>query len=345
MGSRTGIFTLLALSLTLLLFVVSGKENAAPVPVVAPKKPQVSLRSLLSAPLRRASAMAPGLSEACLNLEERLFQRNAADFGNPAKNETLPSPEGCVAANPKVAKMLKYYALKCGDRHGRSPEECSLAGVMLRSTLSSIARGEPLLSEMTDVRELADRLVASFGEFFTDASPRGLQEVIDISDRMLELEPELLGVAKAGVMGSMFRNILTRDAAGKGQPLLDPSNWEDLEKRVARFEEMNPADPDLDTLHRIVETEGMDPEHVKNDSLTRVSKNPDDWRERQILAWANWKTGRREDAKAELQRALKLNPGESELLKNWDAITRADAKAEDFKISFKIGVGFTDLLK
>lgn len=349
MRSRTGIFTLLAISLTIFLFVVSAqKANTVSRPSGVLKKSPVKLRSLLSTPVRKESAMAAGFSETCLNLEQRLFERNAADFGNSAKNETLPSAEGCTPANPKVAKMLKYYSLKCGANPGmkvENPEECSVAGLMLRSTLASIARGNPPLRDIQDINELADRLVASFGDFFTDMSPQGLQEVIDISDRMLELEPDTLPAVKAGAIGSMFRNILTKEAEGKGIALTEPPNWNDLEKRVAQLEEMNPSDPDLDTLHRIVETEGMNPERVKNDSLTRISKNPDDWHEHQILAWANWKTGRRDEAKSELQRAMKLKPDESELQKNWSAINRVDAKTEDFKISFRIGVGFTDLLK
>lgn len=360
MRPRTGLLTFLAITLTVALSVLTSKRiyekrepsrelpSSAVSPLPARDSPQ-NLRSLLSAPFRGEFAMQPGLSEACTRLEQGLFKMRSGDIGNPEKVEGFPSAEGCIPANPKIAKILKYYSLKCNattaPSNAEARSDCALASLMLRSTLASIARGDRPLKEVTDIRELADLLVASFGEFLTDLSPSGLKEMSDISDRMLELDPGLIPAAKAGAMGSMLRNVLAKEATEKGEAPVEPPHWDDLEKRVARIEEMNPSDPDLNALHRIVETEGMEPERVIKDSLTRLSKDPGDSHEHQILAWANWRIGRRDEAKAELRRALSRKPDDPELRANWVTVNRRDAKVDDFKIAFKVGVGFTDLLK
>lgn len=255
----------------------------------------------------------------------------------------LLSPENSQSTDhPRVAKMRRYQTLKCGSKN---TADCEFATQMLRSTQAASIRVVRPVSDITDLPELADLLVASFGEFMTDLSPRGLREMTEIADRMLELDPTLFPAAKASAMAWMLRDVFSKEAIQKGETPAEMPNWDELEKRVRRIEEMDPLDPDLDALNRIVETEGMEPERVRRDSLARLARDPENWREYQILAWANWKANRHEDAKAEIIQALKLKPNEPELLANWKAINRPGAKLDDFKISFKVGVAFSDLLK
>jgi hypothetical protein len=89
----------------------------------------------------------------------------------------------------------------------------------------------------------------------------------------------------------------------------------------------------------------MTPEFVKKDSLARLAKKPGDGYELELLAWANWRMGRREEARSALSEAIARRPKDQNLRKNWAVVNRPGAKPEDFKIQIQLGLGFDDLLK
>jgi cytochrome c-type biogenesis protein CcmH/NrfG len=89
----------------------------------------------------------------------------------------------------------------------------------------------------------------------------------------------------------------------------------------------------------------MTPELVKKDSLTRLGKNPGDASEYELLAWANWKLGRKDEARQALSQARRLRPNDPSIEKNWAVVNRPNSQPEDFKIQIQLGMGFDDLLK
>jgi hypothetical protein len=315
----------------------------------------LSLRRLIGSPIRQEGADAPRTSPECANFQSALLGLSLDQIEFPPRIGRLPSPAGCSSSSPRIAKMMKYFSDKCASAFESIPQdratwdqkfpECQVATIMLRSTVAAESRPERPLSEITDLRELADLLVAQFGEFFTGLSPASAHELTAIADRMTELEPTLVPAAKAGAIGAIIEAAALRDEAKKGTGEAEKTDWSALENRVRRIEELNPNDPELDRYRRIVDTELMTPELVKKDSLARLAKNPRDGYEHELVAWANWRMGRREEARHALSDAIALRPKDPGLRKNWAVVNRRDSKPEDFKIEIKLGVGFDDLLK
>jgi hypothetical protein len=315
----------------------------------------LTLRRLIGAPIRHERPEMSRTSPECANFQIALLGLSIDEIEFPPKIERMPSPAGCSPSSPRVAKMLRHFSEKCAGSFESIPKdraqwerefgECQVATILLRSTLAVDARPQRPLSEITDMRELADLLVAQFGEFFSGLNPGSARELAAIADRMAELDPNLVPAAKAGAIGSIIEVAAARDGkAADGQDARKP-NWTELENRVRRIEELNPNDPELDRYRRIVDTELMTPELVKRDSLSRIGKNPKDASEYELLAWANWKLGRKDEARHALAQARALQPNHPSIQKNWAVVNRPNAKPEDFKIQIQLGMGFEELLK
>lgn len=323
----------------------------------------LSLREIVSAPIRGENQPARNLSEACARLEDSLFRLSLDDLEFPPK-VTLPNPTGCSPPNAKLAKMLRHYSNACAAAFipvdDTSPRKkstaasftpCQMATIMLRSTLATSVRGERPLSEITDSRELADLLISNFGQLFTEdlSGSVSVASITAVADRMLELNPRLFAAMKAGALGQMLDFSLRKEALEKGMvpegTTVEKPDWAELEKRVAQIAESNPNDPDLPTLRRLAETEGMTPDLVRKVALERLAKNPRDAAEFQMLAWSYFRSGRRQEAKAELDRAIAIDPRNREYRMNRAIVISPKTLPEDFKIVMKVGFGFSDLLK
>ncbi len=358
--------TLVSLVLAGVLIAVTAlRMNRAPAlpevepafPIAAETPAVTTLRTLVAKPFEGSHLgerpAANAASPECASLETAILALALDDFDYPPRIARLPNPAGCKPAEPRAARILAYYSAKCADSFVALPAadlpedewktklgECQLATLLTRSTFAVLARGKKEVREIEDMRELADRLIASFGGFFAELSTAEMAEMREIADRMIELDPTLIPAHKAGAMAAMLESVGAKEKDPKATP-----DWADLDARVREIQNRSPEDPDLDTFRRIADTEGMDPERVKQDSLSRLSRKPDDWRENQVLAWANWKLGRKDESRAALKRALELNPGEKELQENWQVTQRPGSKPEDFKISMRVGVSFTEMLK
>lgn len=302
----------------------------------------LTLRSLISEPARGGNTEMARISPDCRGFESALFGLDLDKLGTRASEGALPNPAGCSPSDPRAAKILRHYAQQCAKAFasapsdGRLSEECQLALVMARSTLATLTRDSVPIAEMNDLRDLADILVAEFGEMYTAMSPAALSRLRSAADRMAELSPGLLSAVKAGAIAAML------DAVTKKN---ENPDWADFERRVRRVEELDPNDPDLDAFHRLSDTGGMDPALVRQDSIERLEKKPGDWRELEVLAWSNWRLGNRDASRGALAAAMKRNPGNPELERNWRAINAPGAKPDDFLLSMKIGVGLSDLLR
>jgi hypothetical protein len=323
----------------------------------------LTLRGLISKPVHGMNTEMARFSAECRTLEATVLQIDLDEIGYGGKLGQLPNPIGCSPSNPRIAKILRYYSDRCKNAFAAIPSrdlprekwdtqfsDCQSALVMLRSTLATIARGPRTLEEITELRELADHLIADFAEVFTGMSPLGLKSLQATADRMSELDPRLVSAAKAGAMGAMLEAVMQKEARAKGDAEAEAPDWAAFEKRIALIEELNPSDSDLDALKRLAKTNGMTPDLVREDSRIRLERNPGDWHEQQIYAWANWRLGRKDEARSALREALKLEAASgtsrnTELHANWKAIQNPNATREDFKIQMKIGVGLTDLLQ
>lgn len=324
----------------------------------------LSLREMVSSPIRGASQPTGNLSDACARLEDDLFRLSLNDLQFPPK-VTLPNPTGCSPPNAKLAKMLRHYSNACAQSFAKTdsptvPKQkptaknftrCQMATIMLRSTLAVSVRGERPLSEMTDSRELADLLISNFGQLFTEnlSGSVNVASITSVADRMLELDPKFFPAMKAAALGQMLDFSLQKEAVEKGTELertraVKP-DWAELERRVADIREAKPNDPDLPTLRRIAETDGLTPDLVRRDSLERLAKNPRDTAEMQMLAWAEFRSGRRQEAKAAIDRAIAIDPRNREYRINRAIITSRKSQPEDFQIVMKVSVGFDELLK
>lgn len=302
----------------------------------------LTLRAMIAGPVRSGSTEMARVSPDCREFEASLFGLALDKLGARARDGTLPDPSGCSPSDPRAAKILRHYAVQCSKplsvapSDGHLSEECQLALVMARSTLATLTREPRPISEMTDLRDLADLLVSEFGEMYTAMSPAALARLQAAADRMTELDPGLLPAVKAGAVAAMLDAIMKKS---------ENPDWKDFERRIARVAELDPNDPDLDAFRRLADTGGMDPALVRLDSLERLEKKPGDWRELEVLAWSNWRLGKTDAARGALAAAIKQSPGNAELEKNWRAIQKPGAKRDDFTLSMKIGVGLSDLLR
>jgi hypothetical protein len=371
MKQKLGIAAILALSLTLALAVFTGRRavrgtsersatetsststatgpGAGPSSLRGGRATLLSLRPLLAKPIRNESSEMARESPACRELEGNLLGLSLDDVGYPPKISRLPDPAGCSPSDPKAAKILRYYATQCSEPVAEMKEakftDCAMALIMARSTFAALAHEPKPLEEMTDLRDLADLLVAEFGEFYTAMSPAAILRLQAVADRMAAVDSNLVPAVKAGAMAAMLDGVMKKDAREKGNTDISAPDWAAFEKRVRQIEELSPNDPDLDTFQRIAHTSGMTTELVKRDSEARLERKPDDWHEHEVLAWANWRLGETADARAALREALRLNPRDEELRRNWTAIQRPNATKDSFKISMKVGIGLKDLVQ
>jgi tetratricopeptide (TPR) repeat protein len=352
---RTGAFTLTVLVILISAYVLFDRRAAdvdPNAPTASPPSPKpgggplLTLRNLVSPPIRKSSADPSRVSAECARLQEEMLALPIANLEYPPKIAHLPSPDGCSPSSPRIAKALQFYREKCQVAIRAMPTastreefnaglgECQIAAIILRSTLAAESRAKEPLDEIEDMRELADLLVSEFGALFDKITPESMGRLIAIADRMLVLDPKMLPAAKAAAIGSILEAVASSKA-----------DWKDLEDRVRKIEDLDPNDPELDHFRRFVDTELMKPELVEKDSLSRISKNPDDWKEREILAWSEFKQGRRDQARTALRAALARAPNEPALRKDLAIVNDPRSKPDDFKVQLQLGVGFGDLLK
>lgn len=327
-----------------------GAPSALPsavLPTALPPSPREihSLRRLLSRPMSVARRPNVRISPACRAFETALLGVSLDSSGRPGERVRLPSPRGCRPTSARVARLFDHYVRACGHAKWTTGDnECEFALITVRATLAILSRETKPIETMNDLGELADILVAELGELETTFSPTVVERLMAAADRMAELDGRLESAVKAGAMAAALAEVMKKTAREKDGdgPAAD---WDAVEARIRRLEELNPADPDLDSLRRLSKTEGMTPELVREDSLERLRRNPDDPREQEILAWANWRLGRRGDSMRILAEALRRNPADASIRANWEVAKNPAAKAEDFKISIQVGVHLSEILR
>ncbi len=332
--------------------------SAPPSPAgIAPPREIHSIRRLLVRKPPSGKSAIARTSPACRAFEAGILGISLDDLDYPPKVARLPSPRGCRPKSARVAKLFDLYNKACAETFVALPtkklsrdewqakfRDCELAFITARATLAILSRETKPIAEMNDLGDLADVLVAEIAELQTSFTPAVVANLLAAADRMAELDGRLESAVKAGAMASVLEGVMKKTARDQGGDGAAP-DWDDVEKRLRRLEELSPDDPDLDSLRRLAKTEGMTPELVREDSLARLGLAPANPREQEILAWADWRLGRRDEAMRILSEALRRNPGDASLRANWEVVKDPAAKAEDFKISIQVGVRLSEILR
>ena len=305
--------------------------------------------------LTKEQAQAEAIDPACLDFMAEAQRMNMEMFTFPPKLLPLPRPSGCAALPESLAQLGKHYEQACGRFIGHEGEQspatenqwlsesmgCQAALWQLRGGITAWRNRGKSLAQISDMNELSDHLAFAFSQTFsglTQGKPDG-RELVQVSERILELNPHVFTAAKTAALGSLMEAF--NDKAQWNNPAyLDRMQW-----LLDRAEHINPAGSDLAALREVVDTRGLDPQHTLDWAQAQLKDDPSNARAVALLGYAQWRLGQRQQALANLRRAAEMAPENQEVQANWQAAQQPGATADSVKLSLTVGMNLGSALQ
>ncbi len=260
--------------------VVSPPQAAAPlVPpgVAVPQMPSPRMQALQQSPREPFQPKpADNLSPECVGLWNSLRAMNLSDaFAFPPKAEVaLPEGSRCAEMPPVLLVAHQKYLQDCKDvkekyrpgmqamEFANSVAQCFLAASIYRATIGDWLTRDKSLNEITDPKELSDKIAA---RVFTDPG-----SAADAADRLLELEPDLYPAAKIAAV-SRFMEAQSKAGADPQSEL-----WNKAQDARDRAGKMDPNDPDMTEMELAEEMlKAKDARGMRNRLESLRERNPD----------------------------------------------------------------------
>jgi len=269
------------------------------------------------------------------------------DFFSGAENELtyqmLPhKPEGCSGEFIKgFSAAEQEYLKKCTPKDQnlseKISEECSSAVYMLRSGVTRLALQDKPLSEITDMAQLADLVFSEFaGIFNKDDQTPDFARMRAISDRMMELNPNLFAAQKVSAISNLMEGFM----APKGSD--NSGSWDRAEQVITKALESHPNDETMQDAKIAADTKGFDPVLTRELSQKMTNDNPESDRGWYLMSYAEWKQGDHGNSIINLKKAIALAPDNEDYQKTLSEISKSNANQDSFKGAFKVGISNGD---
>ncbi|HXH30019.1 MAG TPA: tetratricopeptide repeat protein [Bacteriovoracaceae bacterium] len=285
------------------------------------RRTQSSSRKIFLGPRKNVAkkSKVPDLKiDGCDNLKNNLER---IDF-NLDTTDWLAQLDADHLANCKNEKFsARIASIKSKCLTGTPTEDCGIELVFLRSLIRTdgIVDGE-------DKETLADLILGQF----TDKEP-DFGKLEHYTSKLLDLDPSGRAVQKLWAMSKLLSN--------EELSQLPPNLKEEIQSRV---------DPDLLDdeqmlgLGLILEN-GVNPEKIEGALRQRLENLKPSSQLHEALGWSLWMQNRREEARAELSKALQLNPNDPFLKEMAQKITSPTADVNSYQGRLSLGVEVEEL--
>lgn len=254
------------------------------------------------------------VSDPCEDLKSRLEEIDLNEAPRDLNKDLF------VGCNDKSLEERKKLVLE--SCFPKIKEECTSHLMFLRSIIRTQG-----ITDSEDKEILADLILLEFSKVTPD-----FKKLEKLVKKLLRDDPKNPAYQRIWAMSKMI---------GSG----DPRNQrEGLREDI--FSQIDPEvlnAPDMDGLRIFLET-GLDPAKVEELSRSTLSADPHRQGSREILGWALWQQGRREEALSELGIAVARNPQDEWLRKMYQNLQRPGAKKEDYMGRLSLGVKLEDIL-
>lgn len=202
-----------------------------------------------------------------------------------------------------------------------STADCQKSLLYLRSALRTQG-----METADDQETIADLLIKnSYSKDFD------MQKVSELSGKLLELDPSNQQVQK---LWAMSKFLAQKDFMNLPE--------EFLEDILARIDPEVAESGEFRTYKIMMET-GLDPVRTEEEARYFVEDYPEQAESHEILGWALWHQGRREEALQEVRVALQLAPHDLALQKMYQALLDPRATRETYAGRLNLGIQLEDL--
>ena len=257
--------------------------------------------------------------------------------------QMLPhQPEGCSGEFIKGFSAAEQdYLKKCSPKDQnlseKISEECGSAVFMIRAAVTRLALQDKPLKEITDMAQLADLVFSEFAGIFnkSDQTP-DFARMRDISDRMMELNPNLFAAQKVSAISNLMEGFM----AEKGSD--NSASWDRAEKVIAKALESHPDDETIQDAKIAADTKGFDPALTQELSQKMTNEDPENDRGWYLMSYAEWKQGDHGNSIINLKHAIALAPDNDDYQNILHEISKPHANADSFKGAFKVGISNGD---
>jgi tetratricopeptide (TPR) repeat protein len=315
---------------------------------------QNSLNSLINAPRIESpqkfeikAHSETGVDPKCLSFAEEIQRLDLNLWNFPPRLERLPRPPECKNVPAEYLKAQNNYEENCASLFNQitppmSAEEwkkrsgtCGVYLSILRSAITEWQYQGVRLGEIADLRVLSDLLVSSLALSFDD--PASTIRLIEVANRMLEIDPILYGAAKADLSARVLKYMHDPKIAES-----DPNFWAALDRSFERVLQLNINDSEVQSIGLFVKTRGFKPELIQGVGKQMVDAHPDSYGY-EVLGYGAWKTGSKSEAYRYLQKAMEIAPNDAGIKKIWDDIHAPHAGPESYKLGIRFSISAESL--
>lgn len=312
---------------------VVKKVAASPAKMQASKKLSSELLETPREPIKESPKVK--ISAECSKTWNDIQALKSEDF----QNLKFPNLSSCQNVPAQFSQVMMQYLNACKnvlnggvDLPNREKNDCRSAMYTYRATITDYLTRDQPIDQVSDLRVLIDKLIASFG-----AGDLDTDRMLEAAERIHHLAPELYEPLKAMVVarfGPIFK--------GEKDPVRLAEAFASIEKSVQEAEEFNSADPDLWEARFLARSRlGQD--------LDRADQVVSEMRQVKGLeglsdyfqAGVEWRRGNAEVASQFLERAIKRDPENERYLDSREKMKAAKPGAKDvFQSSIRFSFDF-----
>lgn len=333
------------LALTGGLWIFSSRQKPTQIDYKITQKniPENKIKSMVLKPrtFRKTITTSDKAYEACLNLwqevdsldlsaseEEIISMVNAFDFST------------CKPGEPGLKSLQQSVIQACfkPELNQNSQEEkkksyaCKQALIFYRS--ATHVDKNLKVSSVQDFSTLVDMLINLFSGKDID-----IKKMREIVQQMKELEGELPLVQKLSIMTESINAIAFEKEKNT------PELWDKLSNDFDQLDDKIKNDPQFTDFQILVKTEGMKVDKIA-EWANEAIKNPETKAKGyELQGYANWKTGNRTQAIADLQNAIRAEPNNEWYPQVLKKISSPNAGINDYTITAKMGFSFDELFE
>ena len=305
-----------ATSVAVLIFIYPKSENP-PVKVKVPREMKEIFMGKRSVPV--AYKAEDKVYSGCEELESTL---NDLDFRRPAEEwvTTLELRELSACKDPSLEKQLLSANNICFSKKPNH-NECVQNLLFLRSLLRT--RHE---IDANDPENIADLIIR---EFATNIKEPNFQKLSEYADKLIDMNPSNIALQKFWAMSKLMSNIRSV-----------PEGLQD--EIYARIDPSLLSDPDFMSYRMFLETQ-LDPLKAEGFSRDYLAQYPDQSQAHEMLGWSLWQQGKRDEARAQLDLAIQMNPNDEYLKAMAKDLRSRKADRGSYKGRMNMGISFEDL--
>ena len=262
----------------------------------------------------------------------------------------LRRPEKCSLSDPFLERMHGEYVRACRirgkvkiideniERTYREPvsDECVEKIIYMRATLTRLNLQDRTVSEINDVPSLLDLLLSEFLMVKKDL-PLNVSRVNADASRLLELHPQLYLALRALINAEVAQTIEKIKVENPSREAAE-ALWKTPVHDLAHADKLKFDDEKLEGARLMIETRGLLPEKTLSYANSYIAKYPSSGRGHYLKAYSEWKKDSKDEAIAELSKAIELDFKNDTYRDDLAILKGSDAKAVPFSGIFKFGL-------